>query len=289
MKAITTAERAEVVDLRSFALPVPGSDGWKCSVMHIGPEAARRMLERNEGNRPIRRHMFARYAATMAAGNWRTSPEPIVIGKSGRLLNGQHRLSAVITSGAEVPFMVVSGVDDAAFEVIDRGGPRSLADALQKNKRLIEVAALLARLWVQRPTDNQIKEMAEVIEEPHQRLITACPSTTKVFSSAPMRLAATVRLLAGYDPEYIVTLYRELVLGRVAGLPPVAQGFVGAVLAGRVVMRSSGGGGQYEMIARAWDLYDPAKANNARIMVRDTSRALEEIRRILAAGNGGED
>ena len=261
---------------------IPGSHSWRACVASVTPDAARRLLDGNTGNRRLRRATVARYAATMAAGNWLPSTEAIVIGTSGRLLNGQHRLSAIIESGVTVELLIIAGVPDETFKVIDRGVPRSASDALKIDKRLAEAAVAIIRhaFGEKSVTDANIERMAETIEDQHNDLMNECKVNSKYFATAAMRGAACVRLLAGYDREYILTLYGDLTRGRFVSLPPVAQGLVGALLSGRI---ASGGGGtaQLDAFVRGWHLYDPSRRDNVKIQVRDHSSTVAEVAKVI--------
>lgn len=111
----------------------------------ITPElAAAWLANKNQRNRPIRK-MVVREYASMMPGAWRLEPSsPICFGKSGRLLNGQHRLRAVVMSGATVPMYIVGDVDDDLQEVMDTGRPWTTADklAITERKNATCVAAI---------------------------------------------------------------------------------------------------------------------------------------------------
>lgn len=106
----------------------PGQPGWEW----IGPKAAEVMLEKvPEEQRERRPSYIERLADDMANGHWVDSTDPIVISKEGYLLNGQHRLSAVVKSGQLIRFLVVRGVDRKSYGVMDRGLPRTTVDTLR--------------------------------------------------------------------------------------------------------------------------------------------------------------
>lgn len=96
--------------------------------MTVTPAMASVMLERNVDdewhNRPQSEKGLRRYAAAMKRG-WKLTGEPIIFSKSGRLLNGQHRLSACIESGHPFDVLVVCGIDDDAFKFMDIGVART--------------------------------------------------------------------------------------------------------------------------------------------------------------------
>lgn len=99
-------------------------------VMDVDPATAARMLLRNHANRPHRPTEFKAYKADMLAGRWRYTGEPIRFGKSGRLIDGQHRLRAIVETGVTLRLLVVSDIEDSAFDVIDTGARRTLSDVL---------------------------------------------------------------------------------------------------------------------------------------------------------------
>lgn len=97
----------------------------------VTPETAEVWLDGNKDNRHIRPSVVSRYARAMKEGRWSASPDAITLSTDGRLLNGQHRLSAVIKSGVTVSMFVVTNMPEASFSNMDRGVPRAYADYLR--------------------------------------------------------------------------------------------------------------------------------------------------------------
>lgn len=93
------------------------------------PELAQKYLELNTGNRHLRQHIVDRYAADMKNGRWKLNGEAIKVTPT-RLLDGQHRLWAVIESECSIRMLVVEGIDDDAFDTIDTGLKRQSGDVL---------------------------------------------------------------------------------------------------------------------------------------------------------------
>ena len=96
----------------------------------VSPEMAERWLQHNEGNRSIDRATVKRYANDMIRGQWAETGETIKFSSDGRLLDGQHRLSAVVMSRTTVNMLIARGVDPSAIHAIDTGRTRSAGDAL---------------------------------------------------------------------------------------------------------------------------------------------------------------
>lgn len=271
--------------------------GWRCSIRKISPSRARRMLENNEGNRDMRRAKAAQYAITMKAGKWKTAPEPIVIDKNGRLLNGQHRLLAAIIADIALDFLVIEGVDASLFKVIDRGMMRSASDALGISPRLVQAANTIVAITDGPVTDDKTESMALILEQSHADLLGACNAKRTIISSAPFRAGACIRLMLGEDREYILSLYRNLCLGKVGDLPPIGQAVVSAVMGGRI--HAGGGAMQRVNFARAFEIFAPENANKTKIIASETliDQRIAELKGIVETarktmawgelGNGG--
>lgn len=118
--------------------------------MQVTPSMAAIMMERNADtewqNRPQSTSAIRRYAENMRRG-WKFTGDTIVFSKSGRLLNGQHRLQACLASGCSFPTLVVFGVDDEAFAYMDVGTRRTAAHIFAINDVLnYNTAASIARV-----------------------------------------------------------------------------------------------------------------------------------------------
>lgn len=101
------------------------------TLVDLTPELAEKWLGHNVGNRNLRRQKVQQYARDMREGNWHTSGQAVQFDWNGRLVDGQHRLEAVIESGITIEVLVVKGLDPRAREVIDTGAKRTASDALK--------------------------------------------------------------------------------------------------------------------------------------------------------------
>lgn len=97
-------------------------------LMTITPLMAEEILSRNEKNRPKSASTVKKYAEEMRSGRWVQTGIPLVFSKSGSLLDGQHRVAAIIENGSPQSFYCVFGVEDAAFAFIDQGKKRTASD-----------------------------------------------------------------------------------------------------------------------------------------------------------------
>jgi hypothetical protein len=104
----------------------------KTEIRKIGPAEAEELLLLNRRNRHSRPTHVARLAADMANGDWRNGSTILLADDGGvqLLLDGQHRLAAIVKSGVTVELVIISGLalDDQA--AVDTGLRRGLADVL---------------------------------------------------------------------------------------------------------------------------------------------------------------
>lgn len=97
----------------------------------ITPEWAQKILnDNNIHNRPLANHNVNRLVRAMTRGRWKLNGDTICFGKSGVLLDGQHRLWAVVITGMTIQSLIVEGLDDDVFDTIDTGKRRTGADTL---------------------------------------------------------------------------------------------------------------------------------------------------------------
>ena len=99
-------------------------------VRFICPEVARSMLENHTNYRRISDPTVRKYAAMMSRGEWHQESPPIIFSYNGTLVDGQHRLAAVVKSGFGQWFYCLSG--DIDYRTPDGGKSRTPANILEK-------------------------------------------------------------------------------------------------------------------------------------------------------------
>ena len=101
------------------------------TTMDVTPKLAAEWLEsRNDRNRSISPEHVAMLARAMASKTFRLTHQGIAFNQEGKLIDGQHRLSAVVKSGCTVKMMVTFGADSKDMIVCDRSRNRTTRDAL---------------------------------------------------------------------------------------------------------------------------------------------------------------
>jgi hypothetical protein len=105
-------------------------DGAFTEKMLITPQMAAMWLESNENNRRVQRDRVKLYANVMARGGWHFTHQGIAFYEDDRLADGQHRLMAIVESGASVWMNVTYGIKLPASTALDTGRPRNLTNAM---------------------------------------------------------------------------------------------------------------------------------------------------------------
>jgi len=163
--------------------------GVRSTPVMLKPEIARRLLERNTHNRKLSEKVVQKYVAEIQADEWRITPAGIGFDDKGTLVDGQHRLHAIMRAGKTVPVMIVTGLPSASQEKVDRQRRRSLFDALylagKANQRQdVEIATCLTRMRVGSnsgviPGDAAVKRMMDCHIEHIRAVIAAMKGANK--------------------------------------------------------------------------------------------------------------
>lgn len=114
----------------------------------VTPAKAAKWLETNLDNRKIAPTVVSKYALDMIAGHWDVS-QPIFFDMNDNLVDGQHRLMAVIEADITVEMAIGRGFDPKVKIVLDTGRRRTFADLLHwmGEKNTNHLAAVVRMSW----------------------------------------------------------------------------------------------------------------------------------------------
>lgn len=117
--------------------------------VELTPEDAAKLLAVSEGQaqRNVRKAVVERLAHAIETGQWRLTHQAIALDASGVVLDGQHRLHAIVRAGIPVQVQIARDVPRATFDVIDTGTVRSPSDVLRIGGHTnVNILAATARL-----------------------------------------------------------------------------------------------------------------------------------------------
>lgn len=103
------------------------------TIQTIDVEDAEKMLRQNIHNRNLSKKTIETYAKEIKKGNWQINGEAIKIAKNGDLLDGQHRLHAIIRADNPIESMVISGLPNEVFDTLDQGKKRNITAFMGMN------------------------------------------------------------------------------------------------------------------------------------------------------------
>ena len=96
----------------------------------VTPELAKILLGGNLKNRPKSNRNFKRLCSQLRAGKWKVNGAAISFSRNWLLLDGQHRLFAIVETGIPALCIIGFGFDPAVFATLDQGAKRTNADNL---------------------------------------------------------------------------------------------------------------------------------------------------------------
>jgi len=184
----------------------------------ITPELASKLLERNIGNRKIKPAVVKKYTDAILSGNFICTNNGIALDKDGRLIDGQHRLAAVVKSGKPITQYVFyySHSGTAKYIPIDCGSTRTFSDFTEINKTHAAMVYFFVRdIFNYSDTRSEgerfIANLGDKIS-----LLENFPVYHKKYLRIPVLTAIFYKLLNGEDYVYLLedmaslSLYHEL-------------------------------------------------------------------------------
>lgn len=211
------------------------------TLIHVTPQLAKEWLCRNEQNRTLREAVVERYAKMMKSGEWTLTHQGIAFDTAGHLIDGQHRLAAILRSGKIVPLMVCHDVAPSAYPYIDGGLARTMADRVQRPKRHVEVVNFFFRIAFDKsraPTAHETASMLAVLA-PYLPMLDTMDARRKlsVISSAPLRAAAVYAAIVGNPTDEVLAIYVKLAEGNPENLQGLAAEFIRQLLTNLISTR----------------------------------------------------
>ena len=183
----------------------------------ITPEKAAKYMEANKHNRPFKTALFEKYCGELIAHRFATNHQGIAFDETGALIDGQHRLSAIIKTRIPMEMAVARGLstltngdpNNLTRDTIDCGKNRSVADQLSlnhnvTNANLTAAAASLVAVALTANTNKLIRTVGTslVVLSIYGRAIEDILSTvgsSKVARRAPVVAALAICSKANFE------------------------------------------------------------------------------------------
>jgi hypothetical protein len=253
----------------------------KMEIKVITPQLAATWLNRaNRDNRKIRLGWVSHLVEVIKRGEFKLSHQGIAFSKTGRLLDGQHRLMAIAEAEIPVTMVVTSDVDEDTFSTLDIGARRSFSDMYKADPLSAGVSRFFAPIIFDRYSPVQQNAIHKITDPLMRELRTFCNSNKKGISVASVHAAAVLRMLIDEDKEYIKLVYWNLIHTKHSELPPVGRLFVDQIY--KSLTSTTGHKGTSDLFSRALKVFDKESANTKVLRVVDKSTSYELVRSVFA-------
>ncbi|WP_030795548.1 hypothetical protein [Streptomyces sp. NRRL S-920] len=107
--------------LRELDGLLANSNGPSAHIIELHPQLASRVLRRNTKNRNVRAATVEDYVRDIQANTWPLNGEAIKVDVQGNVLDGQHRLHAVVKANEPVTTFIVGGLPPETQATMDSG------------------------------------------------------------------------------------------------------------------------------------------------------------------------
>jgi hypothetical protein len=178
--------------------------GLQQTVEFINPILARKYLEKNVTNRSLRESTISQYARYMSQGDWHLSHQGIAFDVHGNLIDGQHRLNAIIQSNTTIQFHVFRGLSEESFKIIDNGLRRTMADRTKLSNEAARTMSFMAgiRYGANKPSVESVLDEYEKYQDVFEMTVKLKNKCCKVFGSSAYRSALVLLLyMTRNNPE----------------------------------------------------------------------------------------
>jgi len=233
----------------------------------ITPSVAKNILEaKNKNNRRLRKWWSLSISEMIKRGEFKTTHQGIAFSKNGELLDGQHRLMAICLSDIPVKMLVVTGIDNDSFKVVDCGVKRSVSDLTGIDTRTAQVCRWLSDIiYNNTSTSERIIEIANCgIQEIHKELIKTCHSTSPYFSTTQMRLAACISIMDGQNKQYVLDTYTNMNLYEYSELDSLPLSLLKQFSKGNIQKSD-----RFDILARGIKVFNYKNRNDKKLLITD--------------------
>ena len=205
---------------------------------------AKLYIESNYGKqRNLSESHVVHLAQQMKAGQWECNGEPIIFDENDNLIDGQHRLNAIIRSGVAIETLVVDGVKQSSFVTINSGKSRSNSDVfsikgtanynniatcvngVMNYRRALKVMKTITdgeTKWTQiggslnasvRPSKVDMVKEYESHADKYQQSIHLASRSKKIMQMGPLAIVAAMGLIDGTHQDFVEPFFITLANG----------------------------------------------------------------------------
>lgn len=240
----------------------------------ITPDIARSYLGKNTSKqRKVRYNWVESLARMITDDSFILTHQGIAFDELGNLIDGQHRLLAVIMADKPITIMVSRNVGNNAWHGTDQGIIRRVSEITTLSKRVGQAANYISRIVLNetRPHANLLESIGESqLGLQIGKLSLYAPTTPKYFGQTPNLVVAAMRsIMDGGD--YAFTQYRALTLQDYDAMSLSSKALCRQVVSGKAISTGP------DLWCRAWKTFDKSKADQSKIQISE-----DQVKPIMA-------
>jgi hypothetical protein len=259
------------------------------SIMLVTPEMAQEWLGLNVSNRTVRNAHVDYISRSIESDNFMVTTNGVGFDTTGKLVDGQHRLIAIASSGKAVRMAVFKNLNSKAFVHIDTGISKNVSDRLNISNTLGKAANKIFILndthAKKKGTPDEIIHIVEKIKPYHDTLI---ERSSRYFGKAGIRVACMVQMaLNPSDSDEIARVFNNLVCGKVT--TPISAAWIAQSIQG-----VTSGDDDNDVLCKAMFVFNPKNfsCKSIRFTVEKRAALMNELRgaiRMMISGGGDLD
>jgi len=251
------------------------------SIVTVTSEIAKKMLEKNKENRAVNKARVTQYSKAMQEGRWIENGQPVILSSDGFLVDGQHRLNAIIKADATIEMLVVTlkGTDGkgeltARNIPIDIGQSRTVANITGLHPRVASIVRQM--VWMFEEGGQAISKDPEIIMQRYEKM----KDYLEVIPKKNLRTYSNIYILAtlvmaDFEGYEVWPVYNDLLNRNYHLLPEVWSSWMRNIENGET---KRGVDKEKYFIANTWRL---AKSKGkTRVIVKDIEGELSECRAV---------
>jgi hypothetical protein len=246
-------------------------------VARVTPQLAETLLASNFANRKINNKRVTSYSKTIKDGEWKLTGQPIIISEDGKVIDGQHRLSAVVIAEKAIDVLIVKlratdgkGELTALNVPVDIGFQRSMANITGMSPRAVSITR--AMVYYFEEGGQTLATRPEILIDRFNMFEEVITRYVKVKQTPRTRVGALVGFImadiAGFDSLEMVN---NVALSRYENLPPIWGSYVRS---SDRITSITGSSDTLSLMALAWRIKD---ATGSILRVYNHERAINEM------------
>lgn len=153
----------------------------KCMFVDVDPLLASKLLLLNTNNRKISLAMVGKYKNEILKDEWCPCASGIGISEKGVLVDGQHRLQAIVDANKKAVLLIAYDLPDISIQKVDRHKTRSVYDVLTisgfaekstQGKKCVLLASTLCKVPSNFQTNKLVSdsEVRDYLQENYNKL-----------------------------------------------------------------------------------------------------------------------